>query len=366
MGSNRGFNAILEFDEILTPVDRGSGTISVAQRQANAQANLGLSGSGASGADLAANSITGTDSNLDINGQAAAQGGTVIVTGGTSSTSANAGGAARLHGGLPGATGIGGDATVRGAIGGATSGAGGLASITGGAGTAGNSAGGLARAVGGAGQGSAAGGAVLLTGGAGGATGAGGAITITSGAGGATSGVAGAIAISVGAATTSGNGSSITVTAGSGAGGTNSGGNVNLVGGAAVSTGTPGEVQINGNGGITNASFNYTSAMVTQTFFVATRAVRVKAIIGRPRVAGSGGACTLSFYKAPSGTAVGSGTVLHSGSFNVVGTADTNQTLTLSTTVADVTLAAGDSIGYVLTGTPTSAVGSVTVMVNPI
>lgn len=364
MGSNRGFNAILELDELLNPVDRGSGTVSVAQRQANAQANLGLTGSPTTGPSLVAADITGTDSSLGINGQAAAQGGDVIVTGGTSSTSANAGGAARLHGGLPGATGVGGDATVRGAIGGATSGSGGLASLTGGAGTAGNATGGLSRAVGGAGQGSAAGGAVLLTGGAGGATGAGGAITITSGAGGATSGAAGAIAITVGTPI-SANGAAITVTAGSGAGGTNSGGNINLVPGAAVSTGTPGEVQVNGNGGLMNASFNYTASMVTQTFFVATRAVRVKAIIGRTRVVGSGGACTLAFFKAPSGTAVGSGVALHTGSFNVVGTADTNQTLTLSTTVSDVTLAAGDSIGYVLTGTPTSAVGSVTVMVNP-
>jgi hypothetical protein len=105
--------------------------------------------------------------------------------------------------------------------------------------------------------------------------------------------------------------------------------------------------------------------MVTQTIYTAFRPMRVKAIQGRVRVQGSGGACTLAFFKVPSGTAVGSGVALHSGSYNVVGTVDTNQTLTLSATVSDVTLAAGDSIGYVLTGTPTSAVGSVTVALVP-
>ena len=181
------------------------------------------------GGVMTAASITGSASTLPIAGLGAAQGGSVTLQGGTSSTSGNAGGAAAVLGGTPGATGIGGAATVTGAAGGATSGAGGAATITGGAGTAGNAAGGAASLIGGLGQGSAAGGAV----------------TITSGAAGAT-GVAGAVNISVGGAT-AGAGSSMTLTGGAGAGSTNAGGNVNLVGGAAVSTGVPGEVQVNAN-----------------------------------------------------------------------------------------------------------------------
>ena len=211
-----------------------------------------------------------------------------------------------------------------------------------------------------------AGGAVTITGGTPGATGAGGAVNITSGAGGATSGAAGAINITVGSAT-NGAGANITLTAGNGASGTSAGGNVNLVPGTAVSTGTPGEVQVNGNSAIEAVSFNYTAALVTQTFFTATRAVRVKAILGRVRVQGTGGACTIQFFKVPSGTAVGSGTALDNAStFNLVGTVDTNQTITLSSTVATRTLAAGDSVGYVLTGTATSAVGNVTLHVVPV
>lgn len=42
MGSRNGFDAGLEFDEIQNPINRGSGTISVNQRLANALVNLGL------------------------------------------------------------------------------------------------------------------------------------------------------------------------------------------------------------------------------------------------------------------------------------------------------------------------------------
>lgn len=111
---------------------------------------------------------------------------------------------------------------------------------------------------------------------------------------------------------------------------------------------------------------NYVAALVTQKVFVAPFALRITGINGATRVAGSGGAATISFYKAADGIAVGSGTLLHDGSFNLVGTADTNQPLTLVTNQDTLALAAGDSIGYVLTGTATSAVGSVTITVEPV
>lgn len=111
---------------------------------------------------------------------------------------------------------------------------------------------------------------------------------------------------------------------------------------------------------------NYIATLATQAFWVAPYACVVTDIRGRPRVAGSGGACSLQFFKAPSGTAVGSGTLLHSGTYDMVGTADINQVLTLVANPASLQLAAGDSIGYVLTGTATSAVGTVGVTVEPL
>jgi hypothetical protein len=114
-----------------------------------------------------------------------------------------------------------------------------------------------------------------------------------------------------------------------------------------------------------NVNFDYTAALVTQAIYIASRKSVITDITGRVRVAGSGGACTLQIFKAPSGTAIGSGTLVHSGSFNLVGTADTNQVLVLATPLDTLTLQVGDALGYVLTGTATSAVGTFVITLEP-
>jgi hypothetical protein len=104
----------------------------------------------------------------------------------------------------------------------------------------------------------------------------------------------------------------------------------------------------------------------TNIALVADRAYRVKSIVGRVQAAGTdGGAVTATIRKAASGTAIASGTALHSGTFNLKGTASTNQTLTLSTTAGDLDIAAGDTIGVILTGTLTSATGGITIALTP-
>lgn len=110
---------------------------------------------------------------------------------------------------------------------------------------------------------------------------------------------------------------------------------------------------------------NYTASTVDSTFFVADRAYVIKAIRGRVDVAGTGGACTVQIRKTATATAPASGTVVHSGTYNIVGTANANQSLTLSTTASDLLMAPGDALSYDLTGTPTSAVGSITVHLSP-
>lgn len=120
-----------------------------------------------------------------------------------------------------------------------------------------------------------------------------------------------------------------------------------------------------GDGGFLPITLNYTASTVDCTLFTADRPYVVKAIRGRVDVAGTGGACTATIRKVPSGTALTSGTALHTGTYNLVGTAATQQTLTLSTTASDLLLAAGDSICYDLTGTATSAVGAISVTLNP-
>jgi hypothetical protein len=118
-----------------------------------------------------------------------------------------------------------------------------------------------------------------------------------------------------------------------------------------------------GNGTFIHSVVNYNVPVATTAVCVINpgRSMVIDSIIGRPFVAGTGGAATVALWKAPSGTAPISGTALHSGTFNMVGTIHTDQTLTLTTT----TLAAGEAIWAVFTGTATSAIGSIAVNLRP-
>lgn len=121
-----------------------------------------------------------------------------------------------------------------------------------------------------------------------------------------------------------------------------------------------------GAGGFVPIEIEYTASSVDKVSFVATRAYVVQAITGRVEAAGTdAGAVTAIIKKAASGTAIASGTALHSSTFNLKGTAATNQALTLSTTATDLQIPAGTAIGIDFTGTLTSATGVITVMLAP-
>ena len=113
------------------------------------------------------------------------------------------------------------------------------------------------------------------------------------------------------------------------------------------------------------ASVFYNVPAVDASFFVADRAYVVKGIRGVNDVIGTGGACTAVIRKVPTGTALASGTALHSGSYNLVGTANTNQILALSIVASDLLMAAGDRLAIDYTGVATSAIGVVTVTLAP-
>jgi hypothetical protein len=112
-----------------------------------------------------------------------------------------------------------------------------------------------------------------------------------------------------------------------------------------------------------SASFVYGEATALDAcFHIASKRIQVVGITVRPLVVGSdGGAVTLAVKKVPSGTATASGTALHTGTADLKGTINTNQALTLSSTLSDLRLAAGDSLGIDVTGTMTAARGVVTV-----
>lgn len=119
-------------------------------------------------------------------------------------------------------------------------------------------------------------------------------------------------------------------------------------------------------GDIIAVSFAYDPNVADSTFFVAQRAYRVLGIVGRVEVAGTdGGAVTAEIRKAASATDIAGGTLLHTGTFNLKGTVDTNQTLTLSATSSALDIASGTAIGFDLTGTPTDARGVITVLLAP-
>ncbi len=118
--------------------------------------------------------------------------------------------------------------------------------------------------------------------------------------------------------------------------------------------------------GLVVASFVYPVTVDDQPFFIAPRRMRVRNVDLRVIVVGSDdGAVTGVVKKAPSGTAVASGTAVHASTFDLKGTANANQTVTLSTTASDLVLDPGDCLGWDVTGTTTAARGLVSVELVP-
>lgn len=118
-----------------------------------------------------------------------------------------------------------------------------------------------------------------------------------------------------------------------------------------------------GVGSFVNQIVNYNVPATTTAMCLmsAGRSMVIDAIVGRPFVAGTGGAATAAVWKAPSGIAPISGTALHSGTFNLVGTIHVDQPLTLTTT----TVAANEDVWVVFTGTATSAIGAISINARP-
>jgi hypothetical protein len=118
--------------------------------------------------------------------------------------------------------------------------------------------------------------------------------------------------------------------------------------------------------GFVAVTSEWLASSVDKTVFTASRRFIVKSITARVEVAGTdAGAVTCVVRSAASGTAITSGTALHSGSINLKGTAATVQDLTLSTTASELVINDGTSIALDFTGTLTSATGAVTILLAP-
>jgi hypothetical protein len=110
-------------------------------------------------------------------------------------------------------------------------------------------------------------------------------------------------------------------------------------------------------------------AVSEATIFVAPFPVQVTNIYYTPNVIGSdSGAVTATIVKATAAVIPAKGTTpMHVASaIDLKGTVHTVQTITLSTTTADLKLVAGERIGYDTTGTLTAAEGTFTIMCKTI
>lgn len=142
-------------------------------------------------------------------------------------------------------------------------------------------------------------------------------------------------------------------------------GSVYLGAGIASGGGLSGQILLNSDPSFIDRTFAWQAGTTlnSRTIYTATRAERVTAVIGHIDAA-TGGAATLVVEKRASGVAPGAGVSLSSNSVDLNGTPNNNQTLTLAA-IADITLAAGDCLGLVTTGTVTISAGSVTIHSTP-
>lgn len=110
-------------------------------------------------------------------------------------------------------------------------------------------------------------------------------------------------------------------------------------------------------------SIIYVAATVTQAFFIATIPTIIAGIVLRIRVGSTSG--TAQIFKAPSGTAIGSGTAI-TASIDLSATppADTAINVPL-VSGPGLLLQPGDSIGVVIGGTMTNGVGIIQAFVEP-
>jgi hypothetical protein len=118
---------------------------------------------------------------------------------------------------------------------------------------------------------------------------------------------------------------------------------------------------------VISVSIPWNASSVDEVFFVANAPYCVVGAKARVTAAGTdGSAVTGAIKHAGDGTAISGGTAIHSGTFDLKGTANTAQALTLSTTSSDLKLAAGEGLGIDFAGTLTTATGIATVDLRPL
>ena len=112
-------------------------------------------------------------------------------------------------------------------------------------------------------------------------------------------------------------------------------------------------------------SVPFMAATVDSNVYIAVRPVRVTAVRGVNTVVGGSGA-TATIKKCTGTTAPASGTAVHSTPIDGTATVNTVQSATLATSVATLTLAAGDRLSIDVGGTLTSLVALIQIELQPL
>ena len=120
-----------------------------------------------------------------------------------------------------------------------------------------------------------------------------------------------------------------------------------------------------GNGEFITVNIEYTPTTIPKISFVATRSYVIKSIMGRVDVAGTdAGAVNANVLTTLNGSNIAAGASAHTGTFNLKGTASTNQLLNV--VAPSPIVAAGTAIGITFSGVMTSATGTVSVCLVPL
>lgn len=113
-----------------------------------------------------------------------------------------------------------------------------------------------------------------------------------------------------------------------------------------------------------NANSNSAGTFLAVSGFITPRRMIVKSIQYVNDTAATN-AVTLTVFRAPSGTAIGSGTALHSSTANLQLAANTVANLAISSAAA-ADLPAGTRVGFVISAAPGAAgVGTITLTLAP-
>lgn len=299
--------------QVLKQTGAGS-AITVAQLACSDLSNAGTGCSGAAGLTTVGDVTSGTVAFNGTVGTALTSTNAGMTITAAQGTSAQAGGAVAINGGIGGSSsGTGGAVTVN--SGTSTTGNTGATTLRSANTTAGGGTAGVVSVTGGNSDNAGVGGNVVITSGTGGATGTAGTLALTSGNGGGTSGASGTVSLKSGT-TTSGNTGALTIASENALGANSTGGAISITVGNSVGSGTSGTLALTGGTTVTGNGSQIT----------------ITGGAGPTAAAGAGGAVTIAGGAGTTSQSSGGGNLVLNGGTASQGTSSSGPAGTVAAT----------------------------------